>query len=175
MRVWLRFSAVCLLFFTFVYAMAFLNYHVGPFQQQPQVAGASVTKSESVKSSDPLLRHINSQRDSHIVQEDARLNALATSRLADMLSKRYYAHTSPEGFDFADMLEEFGLEKTTPSCENLLMTSSATTDGVISEWLASPPHKACMLEPAMNAFGSASAIFDRQTGQRLYVTIYANL
>lgn len=91
-----------------------------------------------------------------------------------MLIKRYYAHISPEGLDFADMLPAFGLERTTPSCENLLMTNNVATEEVVAEWLASPPHKNCMLDPNMTVMGSASGVFDRQTGQILYVTIYAN-
>ncbi len=176
MKMWFRVLGMVLLSSAFVSVMAVINYRQGPFvQAQPQVAGASITKQQVPTSNDPIILFINSLRPAQELQEDSRLGALAAARLSDMLSGHYYAHMSPSGVTFADGLEQFGLPKTTPSCENLLMTQHDTTETVVQEWLDSPAHKACMMDPAMNAVGHASAVFDSQTDQILHVTIYASL
>lgn len=175
MKSWLKVLFAGSLFASYMYAMVFLNYHSGPFKEQKAVAGVSAVKSYAVNNYDPLVQAINSKRMGYELKEDARLDAIATARLADMLSKRYYAHVSPDGMDFADLLVEVGLQSTTPSCENLLMSLQTDSSLVVDEWMSSPPHRGCMLNPDMNAVGKAGAVFERQTGQMLYVTIYASI
>ncbi len=175
MKVWFRIPASLFLSFAFVAVMAYINYHSDSFISEPTVAGATVTKKTPSAELSALAAQVNLHRKDAILGEDVRLNALAKTRLSDMLVNRYYAHFSPDGSDFADWLTTFGLEKTTPACENLLMTQSTDEATVVAEWLTSPGHKACMLQPEMNAMGSASAVFDKQTKQILFVTIYAKL
>lgn len=70
------------------------------------------------------------------------LNEIVTSRLADMQLYGYYAHTNPRtGADFSQLLPS-GIGY---ACENLLLSSTLDSKRVISEWLASPAHRKCLL------------------------------
>ena len=176
MKMWLQTLVSFGLSVGFVCLMAYLNYQVGPIVRGPQVAGATISKERAVTAQvSPLVAEINRVRPNAPLVEDEQLNAVAKARLADMLEKQYYAHKSPDGTSFVDLLTMHNLSTTLYSCENLLMTSSDQAETAVAEWLASPGHKACMLDAGVNSIGSASAVFDAETGQKLYVTLYANM
>lgn len=177
-----RFGLPLALALTTVYTavMIGLNNRYGEITTYQAVAGARTIRSTAHQVANPqiLTQEINRARSGANVTEqleDSRLNTIATLRLQDMIARKYYAHKSPEGINFADLLEDVGLSKTTPSCENLLLTNATDADVMIAEWLASPAHKACMLDTSMNSVGVAQATFDAATGQILVVTIYARL
>ncbi|MCA9328725.1 hypothetical protein KC959_03065 [Candidatus Saccharibacteria bacterium] len=171
-----------LLFAVYIFAMMTLNKHIGVYDgavaAQPRVAGASTEKklTHIPKTTQTLTNVLNSFRSENglvTLTEDVRLNAVAQSRAIDMVSKQYYAHLSPEGKTFVDLYTQNGLSNTMYSCENLLLSSSADEKQALADWLASPAHKACMSDKLMNRVGVASITFDQETGQKLFVTIFA--
>lgn len=161
-----------------------LNQHFGVYQTQaeavPQVAGVSVNRLTTVDvapaSVQPLTNTLNDYRTKAgqtKVREDVRLNAVALSRAIDMAANSYYAHNSPDGRSFVDLLAEQGMAPTLYSCENLLLSESSDTQHALSEWLSSPAHKSCMSDGLMNSVGVATITFDQSTGQQIFVTIFA--
>ena len=170
------------IFAVYVFAMMMLNKHIGVYDSaaatQPRVAGVSTEKklAHIPKTTQTLTDVLNSFRaagDLALLTEDLRLNAVAQSRAIDMVSKHYYAHVSPEGKTFVDLYAQKGLSNTMYSCENLLLSSSADEQQALADWLASPAHKACMSDKLVNRVGVASITFDKETGQKLFVTIFA--
>ncbi len=177
-----RFGLPLALALTTVYTavMIGLNNRYGEVTVYQAVAGAQTERSTTYEAKQPqaLTASINKARidaGTPSILEDTRLNTLATLRLQDMIANHYYAHTAPDGTNFADILEDVGLSKTTQSCENLLLTNVSDSEAMTAEWLVSPTHKDCMLNTSLNSVGVAQAVFDEATGQILVVTIYARV
>ncbi len=159
-------------------ARSFNNSQEGTYYAtaSPQVAGVSVINSE-------MFTAVNKQRTTNEINdyrrinnqpaltEDTRLNSLAQERANDMKTKRYYSH-SFEGKTFSDLLEKYAISRTAQSCENLLLTNDPAT--AVAQWSVSLPHKDCMLNGKMNRIGMAEVLFDEDTEQHLYVTVYAS-
>lgn len=142
-----------------------------PLYSSPAVAGATTYVSSDAQ---PLTNILNQTRqDAAVVPvtEDSRLMDLAKMRAKDMVDRQYYAHQTPEGNNFADFLNTVGLHSDLTSCENLLLTTVNQPYSMIGEWLASPAHRACMLDENMTRVGVASV--DYGDGFQLAVTIFA--
>ncbi len=177
----MRFGVPLAIILTGVYtaAMITLNNVTNAATATPVVAGVSTERflthipetEQAVTTTVNVARVAGGQ--SNLV-EDTRLNALAQARVIDMVSRRYYAHTTPDGTDFADMLTTFGLSATTPSCENLLLTASKNPTTMTREWLASSSHEKCLLDQSKVRIGVAEGVFDQSTGQTVVVTIFAS-
>lgn len=177
----MRFGVPLAIILTGVYtaAMITLNNVTNAATATPVVAGVSTTRTmthiPSVENT--ITTTINEARVASggtKLTEDTRLNALAQARVVDMVSKGYYAHVSPDGTDFADMLTAFGLSASTPSCENLLLTASTAPAAMTREWLASSSHEKCLLDQSNVRIGVAEGVFDEATGQTIVVTIFAS-
>lgn len=177
----MRFGVPVAIILTGVYtaAMITLNNVTNAATATPVVAGVSTERvmTHIPESEQSVTTTINEARvasgQSKLV-EDTRLNALAQARVVDMVSRGYYAHTTPDGTDFADMLTTYGLSATTPSCENLLLTASTNPATMTREWLASSSHEKCMLDADNVRIGVSEGVFDQVTGQTIVVTIFAS-
>jgi len=73
------------------------------------------------------------------------LDAIAEARALDMKSRVYYAHKSPDGRYFNNLMDEKNLPYTF-ACENLNINESTDPDYFVKSWLNSPAHKDCMLK-----------------------------
>ncbi len=170
-------------FTIYMFAMITANKYIGVVEMsakaQPVVAGVSTEKPSvyvPIKSQSitRLVNGLRSEGQAGELVEDERLNAVALERAMDMRAQRYYAHRSPAGRTFVDLFAQYTIPATTYSCENLLMTTSSSEQDALNEWMASPPHKDCMLDPQMTRVGFAAVEFDSVTGQQLFVAIFAN-
>lgn len=90
------------------------------------------------------------------------LNNIAKIRADDMAKQRYYAHQSPAGVFYYDLLKNTEF-KHAYSCENLGLGYSITATTYLSQWLLSDQgHKECLLhaKTAYVGYGIAEITFD---------------
>jgi uncharacterized protein YkwD len=97
-----------------------------------------------------LLQTMNSVRTSHglaPLRLDVRLLRAARGHSADMLNRQYFAHGSVAGRVLAHGARGpvFG--------EDLAWGTSVTAQWVVSQWLASPGHRAVLLRPGFRRVG----------------------
>jgi uncharacterized protein YkwD len=103
-----------------------------------------------------LVAEINSVRDAHLLPRlsvDVRLVRAARSHSRDMLRHQYFAHG-----DFGRRIMKFRARGRI-FAENLVWGSgvmSAQTD--VAQWLASPPHRANLLDPSLRRVGVATPV-----------------
>lgn len=98
------------------------------------------------------------------------LDMAASHKIDDMVANQYYAHTSPTGKDFTDFLHDVGYffpltpaGTTVPADsrissqlgENLALAINWTPAELVSQWMASAPHKANILDPRFSETGIA--------------------
>ena len=143
-----------------------------------QTLGAATALAEEQAVSAPqtslyLLDDINRQRSVFGFQTlvfDSDLQMTAESRVRDMVSNRYYSHTSPRGDTYVDVLKN----SRALSCENLDLTTGLTRQRVIGDWLGSSlGHRECLLSPTVSRIGIAQSVFDVDTDQYITVAIFA--
>jgi uncharacterized protein YkwD len=111
-------------------------------------AGAQARTLTSSETS--LLQTMNSVRTSHglaPLRLDVRLLRAARGHSADMLNRQYFAHGSVAGRALAHGARGpvFG--------EDLAWGTSVTAQWVVSQWLASPGHRAVLLRPGFRRVG----------------------
>ena len=111
-------------------------------------AGAQARSLTSSEAS--LLQGMNSVRASHglaPLRVDVRLLRAARGHSADMLRRQYFAHGSVAGRALAQGARGpvFG--------EDLAWATGLTPQWVVSQWLASPAHRAVMLRPGFRRVG----------------------
>ena len=82
------------------------------------------------------------------------LDAIAEARAQDMKSRVYYAHKSPDGRYFNNLMDEKQLPYTF-ACENLNINETTDPDYFVKSWLNSPAHKDCMLRNGHTKAGYA--------------------
>ena len=97
------------------------------------------------------IQAINRVRIAHgvpAIRFDGSLSSLAEKRTADMVERSYYSHQSPDGLYFYDYAEIAGY-----SCENLHLHPSTDIDQTLQQWLDSPAHRSCLLDPRLSRGG----------------------
>jgi uncharacterized protein YkwD len=103
-----------------------------------------------------LVAEINAVRAGHALPRlsvDARLLRAARAHSRDMLRRQYFAHG-----DFGRRILRFGARGRV-FAENLVWGSgimSARTE--VAQWLASPPHRANLLDPNLRRVGVATPV-----------------
>jgi uncharacterized protein YkwD len=85
-----------------------------------------------------------------MVDSDAELAAKVHSE--DMLGRGYFDHISPEGWDPNDRLRMTGATGYTNWAENIAGGQTSPAD-VMASWMASPGHRANILDPAFTHIG----------------------
>jgi uncharacterized protein YkwD len=115
-----------------------------------QGAGASTTRDTA------LIAAVNSVRTVHLLARlriDADLSRAALSHSRDMLLHDYFAHG-----DFAVRMSRFGVRGHV-FAENLAWgTGVVSANTTVTRWLASPPHRTVLLDPALRRIGVATPI-----------------
>jgi len=118
-----------------------------------------------------LLRVINQQRQSNNLppfRMNATLNIAATSRLTDMQSRNYFGHTSPDGMQPWDFIEQAGYRYKS-SGENLAK-DYLTADDMVNAWLTSDTHRTNLLSNVFTEIGIAS---EKINGHAITVALFA--
>ena len=118
-----------------------------------------------------VLQQLNQTREAHRlapVTLSRNLTAAARQHSDDMLAKGYFAHNSSNGEQFWQRIEAFYPEPRSGYWsvgENLYWTPGlATAPGSMKAWMASPPHRANILNPAWREIGIATVSSADATG-----------
>jgi uncharacterized protein YkwD len=97
-----------------------------------------------------MVEYINEFRTRHglkPVRESPSLHRAAQRHAEDMLERRYFAHTSPNGDNVAERSREYTRDANGWRLgENLEWGSSNDLHQVLKAWVGSPPHRANLLE-----------------------------
>jgi uncharacterized protein YkwD len=101
-----------------------------------------------------LLCTINAQRTARslpAVRQSGQLNKGAQGYAADMVSRHFFAHVSPDGATLVDRVAATGYmrhRRTWALGEALAWAEQPldTAAGLVQAWLASPPHRAILLD-----------------------------
>jgi uncharacterized protein YkwD len=81
---------------------------------------------------------------------DDKLTAAASAHSADMSSRDYFSHTTPEGVTFDKRIENAGFEQ--PGAENIAK-GQQSADEVMAAWMKSKGHRANILNCQLTAIG----------------------
>jgi uncharacterized protein YkwD len=96
--------------------------------------------------------------------ENRRLDSAATRHAADMEQHKYFSHVSRDGADFVQRIRRAGYLRNCSSWfvgENLAWGAGAhrsTPQGIVAAWMASPPHRANILNGRFREIGIGIAI-----------------
>jgi uncharacterized protein YkwD len=138
---------------------------------------AKVTQTEvpdTVLSASEILRLVNKERKAnklHELNEDTRLNAIAQQRLDDMVKNQYYAHVSPNGKYFYELLPEHMITAKY-SCENLDIEFTLDERVYVNNWLNSTRgHRECMLNSEVTSAGYAAGLFSVTSETKIYLVV----
>jgi uncharacterized protein YkwD len=104
---------------------------------------------------------INVQRHSHglpAVRLNPRLSQAARAHSRDMVRRRYFSHTTPEGMSFADRIRGTGYLRASRQWfvgENLAWgwRGRDSARRIVRAWMHSPPHREVILNPAFREVG----------------------
>ena len=104
-----------------------------------------------------LYQQVNGVRaGQHLTQLARRpeLDAVARAHSADMASRGYFAHESPEGQNAVHRLGRAQIEGFSLAAENIGSTDRPGPAGeIVTAWLHSPIHRSNLLAPPFNATG----------------------
>ena len=86
--------------------------------------------------------------------ENQQLNAAASAKVADMFAQQYFEHVSPSGTSAGDLAQDAGYAFIAIG-ENLALGNFGTDEKLVAAWMASPGHKANILNPKYAEIGVA--------------------
>lgn len=120
----------------------------------------SVRPAEARQATQCLLNAERARRGLRPLRADRRLAKAARGHGRDMVSRRYFAHDSLDGRDFAARIRATGYVPRTGGLvigENLAWGSMSlgTPREIVSSWMASPPHRRNILNRRFSAIGIA--------------------
>jgi uncharacterized protein YkwD len=85
---------------------------------------------------------------------DPAIDAVARAHSEDMAARRFFSHESPEGHNWVDRLERFGVEGFALAGENVGMTNqSDPNQRILNGWLNSPAHRENLTARPYNVTG----------------------
>jgi len=123
---------------------------------QPQVAGATTENYQ--KTGSPLIDLVNNARVAEGLRPlsiEGDLTKVSQMRANDMIEKQYYSHKAPDGSDYTSLLTS----RNSFSCEDLDLSSSSDDEQIFNDWMGSPSHRACLLDPRAVYVGTFTSVF----------------
>ena len=129
----------------------------------PSAAGAGLSAYALTRGG--IITDMNAQRNANgelpALSENAVLDEIASQRLDDMAAKQYFAHVSPSSSSAETVAQADGYDYIALG-ENLALGNFAGDTGVIAAWMASPEHRANILNTHYTEIGVAAkqVIFD---------------
>jgi uncharacterized protein YkwD len=125
-----------------------------------------------------LVNEERSARGLGTLQLEEDLNEAALAHAEDMLDRRYFAHTSPEGENVLDRYLEAGGDEGRVVRENMSQCEGcrerpdiAAVEQMHEGWMNSPGHRANILAEGLNGFGFA--VVQDEDGRRYGVQTFA--
>lgn len=106
-----------------------------------------------------IIKWTNIQRQENgglaALKENSQLDTIAEERLADMFQKQYFAHVSPLGESATTVAADIGYDYLELG-ENLALGNFGGDEKVVAAWMASPGHRANILNPRYSEIGVAA-------------------
>lgn len=91
------------------------------------------------------------------LSQNSQLEEASKKRALDMFEKQYFAHTSPTGEGAADLVKAEGYQYKIIG-ENLALGDFKDEKELVDAWMASPGHRANILNPGYKEIGVASKL-----------------
>ncbi|MDP3882692.1 MAG: CAP domain-containing protein [Candidatus Staskawiczbacteria bacterium] len=88
------------------------------------------------------------------LSQNSKLSSAALKKAQDMLSNQYFAHVSPNGTGLVELINSVGYNYSAIA-ENLAYGNFKTESEVIKAWMASPGHRAAILNKNYTEIGAA--------------------
>ncbi len=123
---------------------------------------------------DNVARAVNDERTNRNLTSlnyNSQLAAAADFKAHDMINRKYFSHTDPEGHYIWDKIVAYGYTPYTVLGENLAVDFSST-EGLLSAWIASPTHRANILNTNFKDQGLGVAFGNTSNGE--YTSSIAN-
>jgi uncharacterized protein YkwD len=118
---------------------------------------ASAADPELARMEAALHQSVNRFRsEQHLIalSRNPALDAVARAHSEDMATRRFFSHQSPEGHNWVDRLQRFGVDGFSMAGENVGMTSrSNPNQEILHGWLLSPAHRENLTARPFNATG----------------------
>lgn len=128
-----------------------------PSSSTPSPSAPSPPASVSLTSGGIILE-TNVQRQQNglgILSGNDTLNAMALSKANDMCGNQYFAHVSPSGVGTGNLADSFGYDYIAIG-ENLAYGPFSSNAAVVEAWMASPGHRANMLNAKFTEMGAGA-------------------
>lgn len=122
---------------------------------------------EAFLTKDGVIEWTNIQREKYgflPLKENQKLNETAQVKLEDMFLNQYFGHYSPSGKGVADLVKDFDYQFLVIA-ENLALGDFPDDKTLVDDWLASPGHRANILNPHYQEIGVAvkKGVFEGKT------------
>ena len=105
-----------------------------------------------------IIEQTNLQRQENgnlpALKENEQLDQAAGAKANDLFSKQYFDHVSPTGVDPGKLVQSFGYDYIVAG-ENLILGSFSSEKEVVDDWMASPGHRANILNNRYTEIGVA--------------------
>lgn len=88
------------------------------------------------------------------LKENEKLNFSASKKLEDIINRQYFEHISPDGIGVGDLATEVSYEYITIG-ENLALGNFSNDEALVGAWMASPGHRANILNIHYTEIGVA--------------------
>lgn len=134
------------------------------------IKGSSV--SHGVISSDGIIAIVNKERASahdEPLNNSTLLESSATVKAKDILARSYFAHTAPDGKTVSDLVSDEEYEYIKVG-ENLALGSFFDDADVMKAWMASPGHRANILDHAYEEIGVGIA-YGKFNGEDVVIVV----
>ncbi len=136
-----------------------------PLRSETLASQAHLTASGIIKLTN--LQRKNSGLPSLIL--NSKLQAAALAKAKDLFKNQYFAHVSPTGVGPAEVVEKAGYEYLAIG-ENLALGNFADDQAVVAAWMASPGHRANILNKKFREIGVA-AVAGTFEGQKTWIAV----
>ena len=105
-----------------------------------------------------IISETNLQRqengDLPALKENTDLDETASAKAADIFKNQYFEHVSPSGVDPGKLVESYGYDYIVEG-ENLILGNFSSEKEVVADWMASPGHRANILNNRYTEIGVA--------------------
>ena len=140
------------------------------FNPSPLKIGGESNKVVLTKSK--IIEETNLQRQENNLPplvENENLSKAAGAKAGDMFKNQYFEHVSPDGTDPALLVQSFGYDYIITG-ENLILGNFKNEREVVSNWMASPGHRANILNNRYTEIG-VSIIKGTYEGQTVWIGV----
>jgi uncharacterized protein YkwD len=153
----------------------------GPVDVRPSADGVAAAGQATVC----LLNRERAKRGLQPLRENGLLSAASLEHSQDMVRRRYFEHTAPDGRDVRDRLRAVGYSQgvSASTGENIAygFAASSTPSAIVRLWMNSPGHRADILRPAFREIGIGIATgapelpVEKQSDSATYTTDFGGV